>query len=201
MREKEQKRMVEGYEITQAIRIGDREVLFGVDEKQELPYFCGFYRSNELVGEYSECMAGDDYVEMVELFADRVKAQCEKVREEWAKVTVPREKITEQMCLLLSQCDNLKGKVMAVRPEALRPEYRSAEHQLVYVRSGNGTRSASFGTACYCTNLYDGENVRWERYDFQGEVKPENLPQWAREKIKEVQKQETEKMSLSREVR
>ena len=111
MREKEQKRMVEGYEITQAIRIGDREVLFGVDEKQELPYFCGFYRSNELVGEYSECMAGDDYVEMVELFADRVKAQCEKVREEWAKVTVPREKITEQMCLPLSQCDNLKGKV------------------------------------------------------------------------------------------
>lgn len=201
MREKEQKRMVESYEITQAIRIGDREVLFGVDEKQELPYFCGFYRSNELVGEYSECMAGDDYVEMVELFADRVKAQCEKVREEWAKVTVPREKITEQMCLLLSQCDNLKGKVMAVRPEALRPEYRSAEHQLVYVRSGNGTRRASLGTACYCTNLYNGENVRWERYDFQGEVKPENLPQWAREKIKEVQKQETEKVSLSREVR
>ena len=82
---------------------------------------------------------------------------------------------------------------MAVRPEALRPEYRSAEHQLVYVRSGNGTRSASFGTACYCTNLYDGENVRWERYDFQGEVKPENLPQWAREKVKEVQKKETRK--------
>ena len=201
MREEEQKRMVETYEITQAIRIGDREILFGVDEKQELPYFCGFYRSNALVGEYSECMAGDDYVEMMELFADRIKTQCEKVREEWAKVTVPREKITEQMCLLLSQCDNLKGKVMAVRPEALRPEYRSAEHQLVYVRSGNGTRSASLGTACYCTNLYDGENVRWERYDFQGEVKPEHLPQWVREKVKEVQKQETEKVSLSREVR
>ncbi len=74
MREKEQKRMVESYEITQAIRIGDREVLFGVDEKQELPYFCGFYRSNELVGEYSECLAGDDYVEMEEMIVDRVKA-------------------------------------------------------------------------------------------------------------------------------
>lgn len=43
--------------------------------------------------------------------------------------------------------------------------------------------------------------MRWERYDFQGEVKPENLPQWAREKVKEVQKKETEKVSLSREVR
>lgn len=48
MREKEQKRMVESYEITQAIRIGDREVLFGVGEKQELPYFCGFYRAMNL---------------------------------------------------------------------------------------------------------------------------------------------------------
>ena len=66
MHEEEKKRMVETYEITQAIRIGDREILFGVDEKQELPYFCGFYRSNALVGEYSECMAGDDYVEMME---------------------------------------------------------------------------------------------------------------------------------------
>lgn len=34
---KEQKRMVEGYEITQAIRIGDREVLFGVDENRNFP--------------------------------------------------------------------------------------------------------------------------------------------------------------------
>lgn len=201
MHEEEKKRMVETYEITQAIRIGDREILFGVDEKQELPYFCGFYRINAHVGEYSECMAGDDYVEMMELFADRIKTQCEKVREEWAKVTVPREKITEQMCIPLSKCDNLKGKVMAVRPEVLRPEYRSAEHQLVYVRSGNGIRSNSFGTACYCTNLYDGENVRWERYDFQGEVKPENLPLWARERVEEVRKQETEKVSLSQEVR
>ena len=49
MHEEEQKRMVETYEITQAIWIGDREILFGVDEKQELPYFCGFYRSNALV--------------------------------------------------------------------------------------------------------------------------------------------------------
>ena len=52
----EKKRMVEGYEITQAILIGDKEVVFGEDEKAEMPYFCGFYRSNDIVGEYSECM-------------------------------------------------------------------------------------------------------------------------------------------------
>ncbi len=197
----EKKRKINNYEITQSIQIGDKEVLFGVDEKDNLPYFCGFYRSNGIVGEYSECVAGDDYVEMTELFAERIKLQCEKVREERAKVTVPREEITQQMCVPIFQCDDITGKVMAVCPQALRPEYRSAEHQLVYVRCGNGTRSNSFGTACFCTNLYDKESTRWERYDFLGEVKPECLPQWAKEQAEELKHQEKKERESPREVR
>ena len=186
----EKKRMVEGYEITQAILIGDKEVVFGEDEKAEMPYFCGFYRSNDIVGEYSECMVGDEYVEMLELFVDRVKQQCKKVREEQEKVSVPREKITEQMCIPLFQCENLEGKIMAVRLEILRPEYRSCEHQLIYVTGGNGARSGAFGTTCFGINVYSGEHCRWERYDFTGEIKTECLPQWAKEKVMELQQRE-----------
>ena len=102
-------------------------------------------------------MAGDDYVEMMELFASRIKTQCEESPGRMGEGYSSEGKITEQMCIPLSKCDNLQGKVMAVRPEVLRQEYRSAEHQLVYVQSGNGIRSNSFGTACYCTNLYDGK--------------------------------------------
>ena len=98
MQDKEEKRMVEGYEITQGIRIGDKEVVFGVNEKAKMPYFCSFYSSNTLLESYDDSMIGDDYVEMMEMFADRVKTQCVKVREEQAKVTVPREKITADMC-------------------------------------------------------------------------------------------------------
>lgn len=189
MGHKEEKRMVEGYEITQGIRIGDKEVVFGVNEKADMPYFCSFYSSNSILESYEDSMIGDDYVEILELFADRIKAQCSKVREEQERVTVPREKITADMCHALSLCRDMTGKVMAVRAEALRPEYRSAEHQLVYVVGGNGTRPQSFGTACHCITLYSGERERWERQDFQGEVKPECLPQWAKEKKSEMEQQ------------
>lgn len=185
-----EKRMVENYEITQSIRIGDREVVFGVDEKSEMPYLCAFYASNSILESYHECMVSDDYVEILELFVDRVKEQCVKVHGEQEKVTVPREKITSDMCIPTFLCGDIVGKVMAVKREALRPEYRSAEHQLIYVTGGNGARERSFGSACYCITLYSGEHGRWERYDLAGEVKPECLPCWAEERVTEIKKLE-----------
>ena len=193
MGDEKEKRMVESYEITQGVRIGDKEVVFGVDEKAEMPYLCAFYSSNGILESYQECMVGDDYAEIMELFAERVKAQCVKVHGEQEKVTVPREKITADKCIPMFKCGDIAGKVMAVKPEALRPEYRSAEHQLILVTGGNGAREHSLGSACYCITLYSGERGRWERYDLAGEVKPECLPQWAKERFAEIQKQEAAK--------
>ena len=42
-------------------------------------------------------------------------------------------------------------------------------------------------------SLYSGERERWERYDLAGEVKPECLPEWAKERFAEIQKQEAAK--------
>lgn len=84
MQDKKEKRMVEGYEITQAVKIGDKEVVFGVNEKADMPYLCSFYSVNSILESYEDSMIGDDFVEMTELFADRIKAQCSKVREEQA---------------------------------------------------------------------------------------------------------------------
>ena len=193
MGNEKEKRMVESYEVTHGIPIGDKEVVLGVDEKAELPYLCAFYTSNDIFGSYTDCMVADDYVEIVELFAERVKEQCVKIREEQAKVTVPRGSITAEMCLPLKNDDSLEGKVAAVRTDSIRPEYRSAEHQLVLVTGGNGARGGARGSACFCTNLYTGERSRWERYDIQGEVKPECLPEWAKGRLLEIQKQEAAK--------
>ena len=155
--------------------------MFGVDEKAEMPYLCAFYASNSIMESYQECMVGDDYAEIMELFADRVKAQCVKVHGEQEKVDVPREKITADKCIPTFQCGDITGKVMAVKPEALRPEY------------GNGARERSFGSACYCITLYSGEHERWERYDLAGEVKPECLPEWAKGRLLQIQGQEAAK--------
>lgn len=197
---KSEKRMAQNYEIIHGIYIGDKEVVFGVEESNQMPYFCGFYTSNGIFESYDSCMVGDDYAEMMELFAERVKAQCVKLREEQSKITVPREKITDEMCFSISDID-LNGKIAAVKAEALRPEYRSAENQLVYVTGGNGARKNSIGTACFCTNIYNGKQVRWERYDLYGEVKPEYLPDWAKERITKLKEQQTIKAKKERDER
>ena len=185
-----EKRMAENYEITQVVQIGHKEVVMGMDETNAMPYFCAFYSENEICGFYSGCMVSDDYVEIVEIFAERVREQCEKVREEQEKITVPREPITADMCLSLAYDTSLVGKVAVVRLDVLKPEYRSAPDQLVYVTGGNGARGKARGSACICTNLYSGKSSRWERQDMQGEVRPEFLPDWAKARAEKIQKKE-----------
>lgn len=201
MSDKTDKRMAGHYEVVQGIRIGNRGVVLGVDEKAELPYFCAFCEVNGIFESCQEGVAGDGYVEMAELFADRVKEQCGKAREEQEAVTVPRVKITTDMCKPMSQCGGIAGKVMAVKLEVLRPEYRSAENQLIYVRRGNGTREHGTGSACYCTALYFGENQRWERHGFAGGVKRECLPQWAKERAAEIAKEQKGENNKDKEKR
>ena len=193
MESQPEKRMADNYEITQAVSIGVKEVVMGMDETNAMPYFCAFYSKNELFDSYSECVVSDDYVEIVELFAGRVKEQCEKVREEQEKITVPREPITADMCLSLAYDTSLVGKVAAVRLDALKPEYRSAPSQLVYVTGGNGARGKARGSACICTNLYSGKSSRWERQDMQGEVRPEFLPDWAKARAEKIQEKEQDR--------
>ena len=41
------KRMAENYEITQAVYIGDKESVKGMDETNAMPYFCASYFENE----------------------------------------------------------------------------------------------------------------------------------------------------------
>lgn len=97
-----EKRMAGNYEITQALRIGDREVVFGIDPASDKPYFCALYQKIFEIIQfrewYEKCFASDNFVEVAEQFAAYVQEQCQKVREEWAKVAVPRIRITEEMC-------------------------------------------------------------------------------------------------------
>ena len=118
---------------------------------------------------------------------------------------MPRKLITADMCFKDNRSESIVGKIVAVKADILRPEYRSADYQLIYVTGGNGASGKSMGSACFHTNLYSGERGRWERHDILGEVKPECLPEWAKERVVEIQKQETakevSKINHNREVR
>lgn len=193
-----EKRMAENYEITQAVRIGGKEVVFGVDETNAEPYFCAFYTANELFYEYSDCMVGDNFAEMMKLFGERIRQQADKVLTEQEQTTVPLAPLNADDCFPNSYSECIERKIVAVKTSALAPEYRTVNHQLVYVTGGNGAQANARGTACFCINLYSGRHIRWERYDIQGEVKPEKLPEWAKKRLPEILRQEQAKKEQRR---
>jgi len=82
---------------------------------------------------------------------------------------------------------NLENKVVIINPERLRPEYRTADKQLVLVTGGFGAHANSRGRAVYTTNLYSGKESRWNREDILGVVRPEYMPDWAKERLAQIQ--------------
>lgn len=72
-----EKRMAGNYEITQALRIGDREVVFGIDPASDKPYFCALYQKIFEIIQfrewYEKCFASDNFVEVAEQFAAYVQ--------------------------------------------------------------------------------------------------------------------------------
>lgn len=183
----DEKRMARDYEITQSIRIGEKEIVLGVAENSEHPYFCAYYESNDLLGRYYDCLMSADYAEIIGVYAQRIQEQGDRLKEERASVSVPNEKITAEMCIPDSYDKSIEGKVIVINPDVLLPEYRTADRQLWLCTSGFGSHANSRGSACFCTNLYSGKETRWERGHVLGEMKV--LPDWAKERLGVIQSQ------------
>ena len=190
-----EKRMAGDFEIIHSMRIGDREIVLGEnpagtgDER----YMCAFSTANGLFASYTEVMVSDDYPELVKLFGERVAEQAEKTRIalNGPKIQgIPNEPITAEGCEIISHQHDLKGKVVVIKPEILRREYRRATCQLQLCTGGFGASPNSRGSACYCTQLYSGKTSRFERSDILGTIAPENLPEWAKHYLENVRQAE-----------
>jgi len=192
----DEKRMAENYEIIHAIHIGDREVVFGENQNSDpdARYLCAYCVTNELFQQYEDCMVGDDYIEIMKLFTKRLDEQMDKVMADREKVTAPIETITAEQCFPNDLGESINGKVVAIRADALRREYRTSDRQIVLVTGGFGANANSRGSAVFCTNLYHGKNSRFERRDIQGEIKPEHRPAWVEERLAAVQTEYMEKL-------
>ena len=204
MSKNEEKRMAGDFEIIHAMRVGDREIVLGEnpagvgDER----YMCAFCTENGLLASYTEIMVSDDYPELVKLFGERVAEQAEKTRIDLngPKIQgIPNAPITAEGCEVISYQDDLKGRVVVIKPEILRREYRRATCQRQLCTGGFGASPNSRGTACYCTQLYSGKTSRFERSDILGIIAPEKLPEWAKHYLEIVR--QAEKKAKDREGR
>ena len=198
----EEKRMVGSYEVEQSIFIGEKEVLFGVSQKEEYPFMVCYCDYNNPLSApwYTEAVGTDDYLEAMELFCDRVQAQIVLTRSEQEKFKFARTPFTAADCIPDKKNESIIGKVVVIDAEPKRYEYQHAAYQLVLADGGNGA-SGGRGQAVFGTCLATGEHSRWERYDVLGEIRPERMPQWAKEALNAIKNQEKTKKPHSREER
>ena len=200
--ENEEKRMLGDYEVRQSIHIGKKEVVFGVNEADQYPFMvCYCTYDNPLSAAWvTETVGSDDYLEAMQIFTDRVQAQIEAVKEEQSRFDFDMTQFTADDCIPDNQSESIVGKVVVINTEINRYEYRHSAYQLVLVNGGHGATGGR-GQAVFGTCLADGERARWERYDVLGVLKPEKMPDWAKEALATIKAQEKEKKQKNREER
>lgn len=204
MKMNEEKRIVDTYEIKHAIHVGDKEILFAVDNtKTDCPYMvCNCTWDNPLgIDHYFSAVVSADYLEMMTEFTDRVTAQLEAVKAERDKIAVSLKPFTLEQCTPNDYGESIENKVMVIRPERLRPEYRTADKQLVLATGGFGSYANARGRAVYTINLYSGKESRWNREDIWGTLKPEYIPDWAKERLKQIQTERQAKQKKREQAR
>lgn len=79
------------------------------------------------------------------------------------------------------------GRVLILSPDTLRESYWQPENQLWLALSGFGCQPHARGRSVLCTCLGDGETTRWNRSEFVGIIRDECIPDWAAEKLAELQ--------------
>lgn len=184
----DEKRKIGEYTVLSAVNVGEKEIILASNEQSTdgEKYLCGFVERNDLFELCSECMVSDDYIEIVHLFGSRVANEAELFREQVEKLDIPVAVITEADCIPDHYTKDINGKIIAIDPKVLKPEFRRTDRQLYLVTGGFGASANSRGSAVFCTNLHTGESTRYERMDIMGEVKPECMPDWAKEKAQEL---------------
>ena len=204
MKMNDEKRMVDTFEVKYAIHVGDKEILFTVDDKRsESPYMvCNCTWDNPLgIDHYFNAVGSADYLEMMTEFTRRVMTQLEAVKAERDKITIPLQPCTPEHCIPNDNRQNFENKVVIIRLERLRPEYRTADKQLVLVTGGFGAQANARGRAVYTINLYSGKESRWNREDILGAVKPEYMPDWAKERMKQIEVERKAKQKKQEQAR
>jgi len=170
------------YEIKHAMYIGDAEVVIGVDMKSpdKMYYMVADYENNGIMESYQNVLVSDDYVEIAEIYTDRIKAEINRLKE--TEKDAPKSIITSEMCDTITDRD-LENEIIVIMPQVLRPEYRTQTHQIMYCTGGHGARPDTLGVKVYGEKLYSGKHTQIERVDVLGILKKEHYPEWLKAKL------------------
>ena len=201
-----EKRMAGDYEIIHAFHIGDKEIVIGenVNAPGDERYMCAYCEKNEIFGLYSDLWVSDDFCEIAKIYANRLSEQAEKTR---VALFTPKFQgidttpLTKADCTPISSYDDLNEKIVVIKQEVLRQEYRRSINQIKLCTGGFGASPNSRGSACFCVDLYSGKTNRFERRDIMGTLELEQLPKWAALGLDQYRNEHRQKSHKNREER
>ena len=165
---------------------------------------CAYCQQNEITASYSDVMISDDYCEIVKLYGERLSEQAKKTRIAQFKPKfqgINTTPLTHKDCMPISSDSDLNGKIVVIRPGVLRREYQNATNQLKLCIGGFGAYPHSRGSACFCVDLYSGEQYRFERQDILGTMDRSELPEWAVLTLRSYEQGHRQKPHVVREER
>jgi hypothetical protein len=184
-------RNLDGYEEKLSIQLAGRVLILGENPKTDVPYLvCLAKRDNPLnIEEYYNAAVTYDYLEAMRRFTDELDTLLIGLEQERAAFPTIQPTLTAADCVPNGLNEDLKGKLVVIKPEVLSPEYRTADHQLKIVQGGFGASPNARGNAVFCKDLYSDKETRFERYDIAGVIDPAKLPEWAKQKLAPVKEQ------------
>ena len=86
--------------------------------------------------------------------------------------------IDKSECKPLS--DNIEGRLVVIKPDFFKPEFREAKYQIVLATGGFGCEAGKLGNAVFVEEVHtdNPEHYRQERYNLIGEPTEEIIKEW-----------------------
>ena len=184
----------DGYAIIQSVKLDGMEFVVAENPNANKHYMCWRRSLGVDFGSESHFIPvyNNDYLIVMREFVRQVSSSIDSLDLGRVYRGSPLQDFafSAEYCVPGGMDVSLVGKVIAIKAEAFSPEYRSASFQIMLCTGGFGAQPGARGSAVFCTNIYSGETVRWERYDVLGVVAPQYIPKWAKEKLAKLDAKE-----------
>lgn len=98
------------------------------------------------------------------------------------------ELLTEKHCEQHKEPPGFENKLLIIKPEKLRPEFRKPYFQYFFAESGFGCHPGVLGTKVFGRFLADDQRGQMYRDDFIGVADRSQLPKWAERRLEILEK-------------
>lgn len=185
-------RKIGSYCIMNSIDIGNKEVVIASNEKgsSDARFLVCDIERNSIEEHFKNAWGCDNLAEALQLYGQHICDAAKVLQEELSEalaIAGANAMLQKKDVIPIRWESSLKGQIVVVAGDALKPEYRYATWQLMLCTGGFGANSKPSGTTCYCQRLYDGVCDRYSRRELIGTISRDALPEWAKEKLKKME--------------